>query len=639
MADSPFSISDLRGGVNDNDSPLLLRPNEMTDARNIDFRAGAIGSKRRGSVGISMASAIFDSPVIAVMRHTPTNNIANDELWAIDSNGHIDRRVGGTWQGGVAKVNDFVTVAPGNYDANGVSLHGKFFIAAKTGADRLLVWDGTVLRWAGIFRTNQPSVADTAGAGTYTGTRYFRIRYTQQNGSGVTIRRSEPSAVVVFTPVGNKDGATLTKPAGTEASTSINMEGQTHWEVEASLDNILFYRIATVVVATSTYTDTTSNAVGYSANPLSEAIGEYEVPICPRHVAVDEDRIVTAGSYFIPGEDATVWWTPVSADDGVGNDERIPQATQQFIRFDGLDGGGVTGLVAGVSGSVYVFKRSRIHKMTRTGQVQAAYDPTAESPSRGCTPRGATAGLDQNGVPCVYFTDEAVGLCRVGQRGVEDLARNVLKTWKRRNKNATIHPRILHYPELDQVWYAVPLDAATTPSMLFLYETRYGAPLYHDGLLARIRSLVLFPQADGTLRPMFGTASEALAGGGSSYIHIADTGVQDNGVSYGAYGITRPFLLGGLYQKFGLMSAVLVAAASSATVLVQLIRNFGIETKDVAVSVAPAGTEPYVVRPIDNSTLSELNVVQVRFGDPSLSSQAWSLEQIAFLPRREDRSA
>jgi len=626
-APQPFVISDLRGGVNDSDSRMLLGATQMRDARNIDFRAGACGSKRRGSQAIATGGSIFDSPIIALFTHTPSNDDADDELWGIDENGHVDRRVAGVWQGGVARENDYVVVSASNYEANAVSLHGKLFIATRGSQDRLLVWDGTKLRWAGIAAPPPPTGGSTAPAGAYASTRYFRIRYVQQ-ASGAVIRRSEPSTVLTFAPPGNKDGVTLTKPAGTEATTSVRMEGQTHWEVEASLDNTLFYRIATVAIGTTTYTDTTSAATGYAANPLSENSGEYLPPGSARHVAIDEDRLMVAGSYFTPGEDSTVWWTPVQADDGVGNDERLPQETKQFIRFDGLSGGRVTAIVGGVNGNVYVFKKKRIYKMVRTGILASAYAPVTETWSRGAMMRGAVAGLDEKGLPCVYFVDQNKGLCRFGQRGAEDLGGNVEKTWKRRNKSATIGPRLLHYPDLDQVWVSLPLDDNDTPSQLLVYETQYSAALFHDGVPATAVSFTLFANSAGTYKPVFGAGN---------LLFMGDTGTTDNGAFYSAYGITRPYLLGGLFQMFGLKAGAVLATSTGASLLVEAIRDFGKESKSRLASTAPEGTEEYVLVDLPELAMSGLRTLEVKFGDNELSAQEWSLEHMAFLPGTEEQ--
>lgn len=656
-----FELSDLRGGINNTDSPTLLPENQVVDARNVDFRQGALGAKRRGTAGIDLTGSTIDSPVIAIIRHTPTNLISNDELWIIDENGNIDRRVGETWSGGVPRSNDFVVVNANNYEANGVSLHGKLFIAAQGTQDRLLVWDGTVLRWAGMSQPAAPTAANSVPGGTYSGTRYFRIRYTIQ-AAGVTLERSEPTTVVTINPSGTNTGVVITKPAGTEAPTSVSMEGQTHWEVEASIDNILFYRIATVAIGTSTYTDTTVYTTGYTANPLSENIGEYVIPGSVRHVAVDEDRVVMAGSYFTPGLDSTVWWTPVNADDGVGNDERIPITTNNFITFDGLDGGAVTALVAGVSGNVYVFKTSRVYKMVRTGIVTSAYAPVAESFARGSVRRGACAGTDQTGVPCVYFLDQSVGLCRIGQRGLEDLSRPIRDFWRTINTNAIIGPRILFYPALDQVWYTISTGSSdqiqtsqstiietssgeaisisqTGPNTLVDYEVRYGATMFHDGVLGTAQALGLIYKGNA-MAPVIGTVLTPIAGGNFSYLHDADIGTTDGGTPYLAYVRTKPYTLAGLFKKFGLMSAVLLAKASTTSLNIKFIRNFGVEQRSVVTSLAAVGAEDHVVRPIDDANMSELNTIQLEYGDGAVAlDQEFSIDSIVFRVRLEDDSA
>ncbi len=635
-ADPPFIIDDLRGGVNNTDSPTKIADNQVVDARNVDLRDGALGSKRRGTAAISMTSAAFNSAVITLIRHTPSGVIASDELWGIDANGNIDRRVAGVWQGGVTKVNTTIILAANDFQANGVSLHGKLFLALSNTQDRLLVWDGTVLRWAGFWQTPVPTVADTAVAGAYTGTRYFRTRYIQMSGSTV-LRRSEPSTTVTFTPSGANTGAVITKAVGTEAAGSIYKEAQTHWEVEGSTDGTLFYLLATVVIGTATYTDTAASST-YSANRLSEDIGEYVPPALPRHLAVDEDRIVMGGSRVVAANESRVAWTPVEADDGVGNDERVPTATLQYLNFDGNSDGVVTGLVGGVNNYVYVFKRSRIYKMGRTGDQAAAYEPISVTATRGCLPRCAVGGTDPSGVPCVYFLDPSIGLCRYGQRGMEDrLGESVRKTWRTRNRQALIQARLLFYEDLDQVWYSVATGVATTPNLMFMHESRYGSNWFHDGVLATAQAMVVFPNTTtDTLRPWLGMASTA-----SSYIHEADTGVTDAGTAFLAYVTTKPYALGALWQKFGLMAAVLLARAATGTTLrIRLTRNFGIETRDVTADLTPsAAAESHVIRPLDNASMSELNVVQLTFGDEAADAQEWSLDQFSAHLRPEEPSA
>lgn len=613
-------LGDLTGGVNDSDSPFAIAAKQAVDARNVDFREGRLGSKRRGTVEINLTGSALNPPVAALIRHQPTNSVANDELWAIDSSGAIDRRVGGAWQGGVTAVNNFVAALTPAGDENGVSLHGKLFIAAQGSQDRLLVWDGTLLRWAGIAQPADPTVGGT-GVGAYTGTRYFRIRYTEQVG-GTTVRRSEPSNTVSLAPSGTGSGALVTKPAGTEATSSVAMDGQTHWEVEASVDNILFYRIATVAVGTATYTDTTAFTTGYSAFTLSERVGLYVPPRSARHVAVDEDRLVLGGSRFTAADDSTIYWSPVSADVGVGNDERIPTTTGNYLNLDGLDGGRINALVTGVSGNILVFKRRRVYKLVRTGVLTSAYDPYTESDARGSTLRGAVTGTDEAGVTCVYFIDPSCGLCRIGRLGVQDLAIPIRKTWARRAPSG--NPWIIFYPELQQVWYGVSLDAGAD-KRVFVFEARYGANLYHDGVMSTATSAVVFPEITTLAeRPHLGLATGIVK---------ADSGTTDMTAGFAGYITSKPFEVGDGWTKFAIRASVLLAAASPATVAVTLNRNYGLELKTVNASLAAVGAEPHVQRALDNTTIGDCINIQVKLGDPAAFvgaqlAQAWSLDKL-----------
>lgn len=658
-----LEIKDVRGGINNSDSPTEIADNQCVDARNIDFRSGMLGSKRRGTQGISISGSVFDSPIIAVFRHTPTNKVSQDELWGLDENGNLDRRVGGSWVGGVSAVNDHVTINAANYLANAVSLHGKLFIAARGEQDRLLVWDGTVLRWAGFNQTPPPTLADT-GSGTFSNTRYYRVRFTAQNSVGGTVRRSEPSTVVSISPSGTGAGVRVTKPAGTEVTTSLYCEGQTHWEVEASLDNILFYRIATVAIGTSTYDDTTAFATGYSSNSLSESVGEYIPPGAGRFVAVDEDRLLVAGNYFSDSSDATVWWTPVAGAAGAGNDERIPITTSNYITFDGIDGGGITSIIGGVAGNVLIFKRSRIYKMARTGIVTAAYAPTVESFTRGCDSGGACAGADHNGLPCAYFIDGSTGLGRFGRNGVEDLGRAIRRTWYGHAPSPGIPPRIIYYPALEQVWFTLPVNTGetlqtsdqidihtanpedetiitsiTVPGLFAMYEVRSGGIIFYDGIPATALALGLVYRDTG-LAPVIGTELKDIGGGNSSYIHEADIGTTDSNGDYLAYVVTKPYLLGDLWSKFGLMAGALISkAASGTTLLLRMIRNFNIETRDVTVDLTPVASEVSVIKGIDNASMSELNAIQLQYGDSAASAQEWDLDRFVFKIRDEEGTA
>ena len=570
--------------------------------------------------------------ITALMRHQPSNLLAEDEIWAQDNFGRLDRYLQSTgWQTGIPTANySCVAIGDGQSATNGVSLHGKFFLAldGTLAVDILQLWDGSVLRFAGLSSPLPITVADTAPAGAYSTTRYFRIRTVEQQ-SGVVVRRSEPSAVFTFTPAGTKTGAVITFPAVVDF---ISTNGETHWEVEASVDNVLFYRISTQTLATGSYTDTTAYAgtSTYVASPLSENLLEYTRPFAARHVTVDQDRLLCAGSNFTPILDSRVQWTVLRADNGVGNDERVPQTSRFFVDLDALRGGAITYMSDGAAGAIYLFKQQQIHKLIRTGVSTKAYDTHVESYARGCLMRAGTTGCDQDGLPAVYFTDPNVGLCRFGVRGVEDLSQMRRALVQRFNKNAKYF-RILFYPKHWLVWLTVCIDGGTTPTRLMCFNIRSRGWTDYTGSMATFLSAVLSPNATGELRPWIGPQTL----GSVSIMGEADNGVDDDGTKYRGYLTTKPYQVGQLYQKFVVAGAALMARCGAADVNLALIRNYGLERKETeSKSLVASGSETSTAVTFDDATMAECFVCQFELGDPvafvgSQLDQQWTLDELA----------
>lgn len=579
--------------------------------------------------------------LVALMRHSPSNEVVNDELWAQDRYGRLDRRVAGVWQGGMNQVNMYVGSLAGPslyYFTNGVSLHGKFFIALDGSlVNRLVVWDGTILRWAGISASpNGPAAANTAGAGTFASTRYYRVRFTEQL-AGVTLRRSEPGPVTTFVPSGANIGATITVPA---QGGFVSGEGETHWELEASLDNVLFYRISTLPLGTTTFGDTTPALTGYAAFPLSENIGEYAPPTAGRHVAVDDDRLLVGGNTFFPNFDSRVSWSELSTVDGVGNDERIPVATRHFINYDSLNGGRITHLTNGNSGSIYVTKQRRFYKMIRTGNINRAYDSITESEARGCMMRAGALGTDDTGVPCFYFVDSNVGVCRFASRGIEDLMPQRRDIAVRLNKLNGVNARLLFYPKPYFVWVWLVLDTATLPNYLCCWNMRTNGWTDYTGRMATAIAATLFPNSVAEVRPLIGPTTL-----GTSYLCEADLGLDDDGLAFRGFIRTKPYQLGQLYRKFGVMATALLAKCSTGVINVGLglIRDYGKERKDVIAVIPIAGAEDHCAIPMDNAKISECHFVQFELGDPLSYAgaqllQTWTLDELAVKTRPEDES-
>lgn len=465
-------ISDTRGGLNNSDPPIAIGPDQVTEAYNIEWVRSPVGARRRGATAISVAGSVIPTyeMVTFLHRHTGGASFSDDTLWALGVSGSSSSLVYKDTSWHTATLADTVDVTGVyKYRVKGQSLHGKLFLAYKSDEDRLHVWDGTTVRRAGIIEPSAaPTAADTGAAGTFSGTRYYRVRFTRQV-SSVTVLRSEPSEVLTKVPSGVNTGLVVTKPSNPGDS-------ETHWELEASLDNTDFYRIATTAIGTGTATDTTAFTTGYAAaGILSEDIGDYTLIGSARFLTADQDRLIWAGSFEDEDLASVVGWTVVNSDTtGVGNDERVPLDTDNTLNLDGLFGGGLTGLSSPANGYIYAFKLGHIYKLVRTGDRQDAYEAVLMTDKFGAIEGSVVEGVDQNGKPCVYFVDPRVGPMRLGTGGLLHMGKDIIRTWKSVNIDANLPCVSLYYPQNNQLnwWWAVNETTPDTHMVLHTENTR-----------------------------------------------------------------------------------------------------------------------------------------------------------------------
>lgn len=630
---------------------------QCTTAENVEFNLSTLGERRKGCISVSLPAAITGDvnmqAVTFLHRYLPTSDETASELWALaqhlTSQFYTLQRKTTAWFT-VTPVTDIDVTSNRGYQLSAQTLHGKLFLAYRSvgGVNRLNVWDGTTLRPTGLTEPAAPSVANTGTPGTaYTGTRYFRVRYTKQVAS-VTVLRSEPSDATTFAPSGTGTAARITKPATIS-------EGETHWEVEASTDNANFYRIATTVVGTTTYDDSTAYVPGYATltgSVLSEDIGDYSLIHSGKFLAADQDRLLIGGSWEDTALASRVSWSPVYGDPGVGNDERIPIDTDNFLDLDGFEGGPLTYLSNPVGGYIYAFKRSHTYRLGRTGQRSRAYEATNISKSLGALPGSVVEGVDQYGMPCLYFLDPETGPCRTGgARMIQSASRDILNTWRTVNTDALIVSRVVYYPESRQVHWWIATSAGTVPNLKIVLQTNetrempdgvrkgwstatgriagaYAACLYADNIDVNIaRSLVL--------RPFIGVTAA------SGYVLRCDTGIDDNGLAYAARTVTKPFVLRGLLNKFGSLTiAILAKANSTASVIVKVIRDFGLESKEVETTLAASAmAESHVIKQLKNLNFSQMFAMQLEFKDAAVPAGTWELNRLDMTPREEEKAA
>jgi hypothetical protein len=645
-----FIIDSLRGGLNES-TPTSLSDDQCEVAMNVEFWRSMLGERRLGSAQIAQTSGWpFGSceRIVWMFRHLPTADPSDAQLWALgidDTGPTAVLAYKDTAWNVVSMADPLVIDGVSEYQVVGQTLHGKLFIAYPSNVDRMHVWDGTSFRRAGLAEAPIITTVTDTGSGTFTGTRYYRIRWTVQSG-GSTLLRSEPGDSFTFTPSGSGSGAQVTMPSLVGADTGI-----THWELEASVDNANFYIIATTIVATTTITDTQDFSAGYAQDfTLSEDIGDYTVIPSVRFLTVEQDRLMGAGSFVDDELSARVIWTPVFKDPGVGNDERVPIDTDNILDLDVSEGGPLTGLSATVNGYVYVTKFSHIYQLTRTGIRTSAYEAVPLTKARGAVPGSIVEALDQTGNPTLFCLDPDVGPCRIGPRGFEPCGADLIETWGTFNIDATkILARGLYFPEKKQVHWWIPTSSSNIPDLRLVLHThemreqndgmRRGWALW-DGPSASALAVCLYADNIDTGAARSNVLKPFIAVEGNGLIWQTDTGDDDNGTDYTATIVTRPFIHGSLLHTFEVQRGALLAeAASGATLDITLIANFGDFEKEVtSIDLTPDGSEEHVMRTLDDLGLAELRSLQIKFEDTSPAGAKWTLEQFAILEDRWQRA-
>lgn len=660
-----FELATLRGGIDDTTPLIALEPDRCVMAENVEFVHSMLGERRSGCTAIGLPASFASGTLQEVSwmyRHLPVNDQGQAELWALAQSqtlnvSQLSRRQVAAWQD--ITPDDAIDVTGTNgHRLSAQSLHGKLFLGYNNQAalDRLHVFDGTNLRRVGLAQPNAPTAANT-GSGSYANTtRFYRVRYIIIDVNGRVQARSEPSTSTSFTPSGAGSGVLVTKPATIS-------ERETHWEIEVSLDNTTFYRLSQVVVATTTYTDSAATT-SYSSNPLSLLIGQCSLIPSGKFLSVDADRLLIAGSWVNANEASRVRWTPVLADPGGASDERMDLTVGPYVDLDGFEGGDITGMSRAVNGYIYVFKQSHIYQMQRTGVLTNAYEAIPITKARGAMLGSLVEAIQQDGQPALYFLDPNVGPCRLGPNGLQWCGRDLQTTWKRVNVNAKVPCHGVYYNLNRQLHFWIAVDGSDYPNyklVLHVNEMRDTDEGGRRGWVSvgkgnRIAtahcSCMFASNIDSTtdarsfsLVPLIG--KELWTVGGSNivnYIQRCDTGgtdaftTGDTAASYYATIKTKPFAMTGLFNQFGIAyGALLMQAASTPTgqVLVQVIRNFGTDYKQVPALFYTTSSETHVPVQLGDLQVAEMYAMQVALGDLDLSltpPTSWFLDMLQLAP-------
>ena len=664
-----FTLASLRGGLDDTSPPITLADDACVLAENVEFVNSTLGERRRGSTAIDLPEDVSGDETLDattwIYRHLPENDEGEAELWALTqslttSDHVLTRRKKAAWE--TIVPDDAIDVSDGQgHRISAQTLHGKLFIAYKSSVDRLHVFDGTSLRRTGLAEPDAPTAADQ-GSGTLDTTRYYRARYVVMDGTTV-LRRSEPSESLEITPSGSGEAIRVTKPATIS-------ENETHWELEASLDDVNFYVIATTAVATTTVDDSTDAGTGYAQDfELSEDVGDYTLIPSGKFLSADEDRLIIAGSWENPEEASRVRWTPVNAAPGDGNDERLELDTDPFLDLDGYEGGEITGLSRAVNGYLFAFKRAHIYKIVRRGQRAVAYDAIPITKARGALPGSLVEAVNQAGQPAQYFADPTIGPMRISAEGLQWVGRDIQTFWRRVNTNAAVPIHGVYYSDKRQLHYWVAIDGSEYPNakiVLHVNEVRNTdeggrrgwVTVAKDDRIATAHCSTMFASNIDTtddrqlnLVPFIGKHRWSV--GASTirdYIQQCDTGNTDahtegdEDSAYRATVRTKPFALTGILDQHRISAGALVAKAldePDGLVFIRAVRDFGIENKTVSASLLAAQGEGHVIRRLDDLTFSELYTLQIELGDLDDSvtpPEEWELHLLQLKVTRGSRA-
>ena len=505
--------------------------------------------------------------------------------------------------------------------------------------DRLHVWDGSTVRRAGFVPPSALAAPTNTGSGAYAATiRYYRTRWTEQSG-GVTVRRSEPSSATSFTPSGSGTGAVITRPA-------LASEGETHWELEASADGVTFYVLATTVVATSTYTDSTAVSA-YSSGTLSALTGTYTVQKSYRFIAADQGRLIGFGNWTATGRQNDIEVSAVVGSLNIGDAERVDTTSTYKYTLDENDSGKPTGLKGPVFGNFYAWKWSQFWELAPTGQTNNPYRRTPISKTIGCVQRGASCvGEDAQGNAALYFMSHR-GMYRYGVGGLTYIGKGIEDYII--GPTATMHLAAtkviawtLYYPFKRQVWVGWATGSCNDPCQTAIYDVATGgwSRVPTGDTLANIRCAALFSGTVGTsmsydLKPYLGSASTANV----LYKGDDDSVTQDAGTSYQAYVVTRPIEPGGPGFNGSVGDALLLAkTASGVTITATAIPNFDSTNAKTGTALLTAtGSETRVTRRLEGSALGNTQFVQYQLGDGAAANNGWTLDRLV-IPYSQDEA-
>lgn len=634
-------------GQNSTENPLALPEGSMTASQNLILDPeSSVAVKRRGSTSLDGTP---DGTYLCVRHKPPGSTEAEAELWAFavdpdDSSLSAWRKVGDDAFASVMLPAAITLIL------RAVTLNGKLFFGALTGAtNRMYVWDGTEVRPVGLGTSAAPTVANI-GSGSYSGLRYYKVSWKIKDGVTV-VAESELSPDVSFTPSGSGNGARVTKPT--------TLGEATHWIVWGSADDITYYNLSgDLALGTTTYDESTAPA-SYTGDQPDE-IGTYLPPPSVTLVITDGNRLLMAGQGTTATSAGTgetvpktnrIWYTPVLGSSDHGDDERIPDNSQQENYLDlgeNTNDGAITELVGPVNGVIFAFTNRRTWKLVPTGDLVTPYLTLPVSDRYGAIAGTngvfvtAVSGEDEYGAPAVYFLSDN-GVYRLGQTGVQFVSFDIQTDYA---AASNVAPWLFSYPQRKQIWL---VTQNATAAVIFVYHWAQGRP-DQDGDLRGGWTTWTYAEAQtfsagclhNTTPGTAGTVAERLV----PYLSPNQTGdirvferasATDGSTTYAASASYAPILPAAGQARVRLGNPILIAkVATGATIQVQAIRDFGEETRSATTSLTGTVGQTRVIQKIEGLFSADDTAVQITVGDAAAVADLWQVDYLIVPATRQE---
>jgi hypothetical protein len=626
-------------GRNGWDRPVEVGPASSVEARNVHLYKGGLGTRRGGSVPITITGTT--PPFHGLFEYVATS-LASAELWAVDDAGQIFRCAGGSSFTNETLKDALTGSAADVATTTTAVLNGKLYFAYRSGINRIHVYDpnnastNTVRRGGLRPFSTAPTVSNT-GSGTYAATlRYYRCRNIEQQ-SGVTTRRSEPSASVSFTPSGSGTAARVFAPTAIA-------ENETHFEVEGSTDNITFYVVAgdaagaisgPVAIGTGQYDDTSTPGNWATALTASAVSGTYTCFPSVKSLGTDGTHLYGFGVWETSAGDSVApkagrfFYSPALDTTTTNDDERISNTTtlQGFIDATRLAGTVDRGCAPKpVNNAIFCFQDRGVYAFYPTGSATTPFRRVVVHPMIGnLHQRAITVAVDHRGSPACYFTDPVLGPYTAGgNAGLAWCGKDVADIWALVNRDATTVPVIVEWhPDRNFLLWLLAINGSNLPNFGITLDPSKMQPdasgdlrggwATWDGDFTKSSSLRAFST---TLSSTRASTRTLYSGGLSKLLRYDETVFQDDTTTFQAYVTSGAQQLD--HQTITLERAYLLASANSVTIQQSLIRNTQDETpRTSSVTTTPLASETTVLKKFEDAALADAWCFQVQLGDAS----------------------